>query len=393
MPHDPSRIVYLLQRYTSRTCSREELEELFRYIERADADDDAALHQLMEASWQEVYLQGGRQVPEIDYEDVYERIVRPASPKRSRMFTLRRIAAAAAVLLLAGAAFWLWRPGNRQSATSPVASHVPRTGDITPGLHKAVLTLADGSSITLDSTGNQVIQQGATAVRQQNGQLLYASQGSDESVRYNKLSTPRGGQFSIVLPDGTKVWLNSASALRYPTAFTGGQRVVELQGQAYFEVAQNAAQPFKVMVGAMEVQVLGTRFDVMAYPDEATVNTTLLSGSVQVKEGAALQLLRPGQQAVLRHSDHVITVRTADVRKAVAWKEGLFVFNNMTLPAILREVARWYDVEIVYTVQPSQELYGGGISRRLPLSGILDLLEGNGHNHFRIEGRKVVVLP
>ncbi|GAA0525679.1 FecR family protein [Chitinophaga japonensis] len=392
MPHDPSRIAYLLQRYTSRTCSREELEELFRYIERADAGDDAVLQQLMEDAWQGAHLQEGRPVPEIDYEDVYERIVRPAHPQRSRLFTLRRVAAAA-VLLLAGAAFWLWRSGDRQKVSVPVAGHVPHTGDVTPGLHKAILTLADGSSVTLDSAGNQVIQQGPTAIRQQNGQLLYASQGGDESVRYNKLSTPRGGQFSIVLPDGTKVWLNSASALRYPTAFTGNQRIVELQGQAYFEVAQNAAQPFKVMVGEMEVQVLGTDFDVMAYPDEATVNTTLLSGSVQVKEGEALQLLRPGQQAVLRNSDHAITVRTADIKKVVAWKDGLFVFNNMTLPAILREVARWYDVEIVYTVQPSQELYGGGISRRLPLSGILNLLEGNGHNHFRIEGRKVIVLP
>jgi ferric-dicitrate binding protein FerR (iron transport regulator) len=245
----------------------------------------------------------------------------------------------------------------------------------------------------LDSTGNQVIRQGQTAIRQQNGQLLYASQGSDAGIRYNKLSTPRGGQFRIVLPDGTKVWLNSASSLRYPTAFAGKQRIVELEGQAYFEVAKNAAQPFKVMVQEMEVQVLGTDFDVMAYPDETTVNTTLLAGSVQVKEGPALQLLQPGQQAVLNNQDHAITVKEADLKKVMAWRNGLFVFNHMALPAILREVARWYDVEIVYAAPPSPELYGGGISRRLHLSAVLGLLEGNGYNHFRIEGRKVIVLP
>ena len=143
----------------------------------------------------------------------------------------------------------------------------------------------------------------------------------------------------------------------------------------------------------MEVQVLGTDFDIMAYPDESTINTTLLAGSVQVKEGPALQLLQPGQQAVLDNERHAITVKNADLKKVTAWKNGLFVFNNMALPAILREMARWYDVEIVYAAKPSEELYGGGIGRNLNLSGVLDLLEGSGYNHFRIEGRKVIVLP
>ena len=379
MADHPSRIQYLLNRYVNRSCTREELEELFTYIGKENNEE---IQRFMDAAYE-----ANHTVPELDFDDIYAEILAPAPVVRARIFTFGRVAAAAIVLLLAGSAYWLM---NKQPEKTIVAVEQVTHTDIAPGMNKAVLTLGDGSTVTLDSAGNQVIKQG---IRKQNGQLLYTSPGDGSIVHYNKLSTPRGGQFKIVLPDGTKVWLNSASTLRYPTAFTGTQRTVELEGQGYFEVAKNAAQPFKVMVGDMEVQVLGTDFDVMAYPDESTVNTTLLKGSVQVKEGAALQLLQPGQQAVLDHQRHAMTVKTADLKKVTAWKNGLFVFNNMALPAILREVARWYDVEIVYAAKPSEELYGGGIGRNLNLSGVLDLLEASGYNHFRIEGRKVIVLP
>ncbi|SEV96583.1 FecR family protein [Chitinophaga sp. YR573] len=381
MPDYPSRIQDLLDRYVNKSCTREELEELFSYI--GDERNREVLQYFME----ELY-QADHTAPDLDFNEIYAQILAPAPAARAGIFSLRRMAAAAIVLLLAGSAyFFLQRKAPEKGIVA-----VQET-DIAPGVNKAVLTLSDGSTVTLDSAGNQVISQGHTTIRKQNGQLLYAAQGDGAGVHYNKLTTPRGGQFKLVLPDGTKVWLNSASTLRYPTTFTGEQRIVELEGQGYFEVAKNALQPFRVMVGNMEVQVLGTDFDVMAYPDETTVNTTLLAGSVRVKEGSALQLLQPGQQAVLDNQRHGITVRTADLKKVTAWKNGLFVFNNMALPAILREVARWYDVDIVYAAKPSEELYGGGIGRNLNLSGVLDLLEGNGYNHFRIEGRKVIVLP
>ncbi|SFD09241.1 FecR family protein [Chitinophaga sp. CF118] len=378
---DPSRIQYLLEGYLNKSCSREELEELFSYIGGENSEE------VLKRFMGDVYG-ADTTVPELDFEDIYEKILAPAPVVRARIFSFTRIAAAAVVLLLAGSAYWLL---NRKTPEKMLVK-VQET-DIAPGINKAVLTLADGSTVTLDSTGNQVIRQGQVAIRKQNGQLLYAAHGDGTGVHYNKLTTPRGGQFKLVLPDGTKVWLNSASTLRYPTAFTGEKRIVELEGQGYFEVAKNAAQPFRVMVSNMEVQVLGTDFDVMAYPDETTVNTTLLTGSVQVKEGPALQLLKPGQQAVLDNQNHAISVKDADLKKVTAWKNGLFVFNNMALPAILREVARWYDVDIVYAAKPSEELYGGGIGRNLNLSGVLSLLEGSGYNHFRIEGRKVIVLP
>jgi ferric-dicitrate binding protein FerR (iron transport regulator) len=383
MPDHQTRIAYLLERYVNKSCSREELDELFAAIGKGD--DPEALGRFLEESWHT-----DLPAPDIDYEQVYQQI-RPVSQPRRTVIILKRLAAAAAILLLAGAVYWF--TARRQALRQPELAEQAGMAGIVPGSKKAVLTLADGSVVTLDSTGKQVIRQGKIAIQQQNGQLSYANQPADGSVHYNKLTTPRGGQFRVVLPDGTKVWLNSASMLRYPTAFTDGERVVELDGQGYFEVAANSRQPFKVKVQNMEVQVLGTDFDIMAYRDEATINTTLLTGSIQVKEGGNEQLLHPGQQAVINNEDHQLTVRTADIRKVIAWKNGLFVFNNMALPAILREVARWYDVDIVYTTSPGTELYGGGIGRDLQLADILALLEGNGYNHFKVEGRKVIVLP
>jgi ferric-dicitrate binding protein FerR (iron transport regulator) len=385
MPQDPSRITYLLQRYTSKTCTRQELEELFAYI--AETPDDPALQDFMEQSYRQIAVNS--QLPDVDLDSVYHNIISPAPVKR--LFPFRYAAAAALLLAVSTLAYFWLRPGRSVQTNTPLAQHTHSS--ITPGSNKAMLTLANGATITLDSSGQQVISTGNTSVTRQNGQLVYGPQETAGHVSYHTLSTPRGGQFRITLPDGTRVWLNSASSLRYPTAFSGKERRVELQGQGYFEVAPNAAQPFKVNVNAMEVQVLGTAFDIMAYGDEASVNTTLVNGSVQVKEGNTARLLQPGQQAMLNQESHALTVHEADVQKIIAWKNGLFVFNNMTLTAILREVARWYDVEIVYTVKPSAELYGGGISRSLQLSGVLGLLEANGSNHFRVEGRKVIVLP
>ncbi len=383
MPDHQQRIAYLLARYVNKSCSREELDELFAAIGKGE--DPEMLDRLLEEVWQADHT-----APDIDYEQAYQQI-RPVPPPRRAVITLKRVAVAAAFVLLVGVTYWM--AVRRQTAKQPELAQQALPAIIAPGGNKAVLTLADGSVVTLDSAGKQVIRQGGVAIQQQNGQLSYASQPTDGSVHFNKLTTPRGGQFKIVLPDGTRVWLNSASMLRYPTAFTGTERSVELDGQGYFEVAANAQQPFKVKVHDMEVQVLGTDFDIMAYRDETTINTTLLTGSIQVKEGNAKQLLRPGQQAVMNNLDHQLTVRTANIREVTAWKNGLFVFNDMALPAILREVARWYDVEIVYKTSPGAELYGGGIGRNLQLADILALLEGNGYNHFRIEGRKVIVLP
>jgi len=315
-----------------------------------------------------------------------------SSHKRRKIYV-----AAASVLLLFGAISFYWYSSRKATLQYPksLAENAYFKNDIAPGVNRAILTLSNGKKITLDDSTSGMLadEGGAQIVKSGKGGVMYEEGKGAVTVVNNTVSTPRGSQYRLTLPDGTKVWLNSASMLRYPTAFTGNERMVELEGQGYFEVAANARQPFKVKVQNMEVQVLGTDFDIMAYRDEATINTTLLTGSIQVKEGSHEQLLRPGQQAVINNEDHQLTVRTADIRKVTAWKNGLFVFNNMALPAILREMARWYDVDIVYTTSPGTELYGGGIGRNLQLADILALLEGNGYNHFKVEGRKVIVLP
>ncbi len=387
MPEHQSRIEYLLDRYVNRSCTREELEELFIYI-KDEAHANTLNHLLSN------YSATANTAPDIDYENIYSQLI----PPRSRIITFRRLAAAALIFLLAGSAFWYLGHSGKQTPVASNTEALTPANPINPGSNKATLTLADGTVVPLDSAGSQTIHQGNQSIKQQNGQLLYTAEANGSTIHYNKLSTPRGGQFQIVLPDGTKVWLNSATTLRYPTAFTGTNRIVELEGQGYFEVAPDATHPFLVKVpsthrDSMEVQVLGTGFDVMAYADEATVNTTLISGSVRVKGGNTLQTLQPGQQAVMDNDNHAITVRPADIKKVTAWKNGVFVFNNTALPAILREVARWYDVDIVYNASPSTELYGGGISRNLQLSSVLRLLEASGYNHLKLEGRKVIVLP
>lgn len=296
-------------------------------------------------------------------------------------------AAAAIVLLAAGA--WLLQQKNVTQVPPPQATASP-----VPGGNKATLMLADGTVVPLDSSGRQQIIQGAAAILQQNGSLQYTAQGRSGEGGFNTLRTPRGGQFQVTLHDGTRVWLNSASSLRYPTVFKGKERVVELSGQGYFEIAPNAAHPFTVKInGATEVQVLGTRFDVMAYPDEHDIRTTLLQGAVRVRHREAAATLRPGQQAIAAPAGEQIAVRETDVNKVIDWKNGLFLFNNTGLPAILREVSRWYDVEIVYKAAPNKNLYGGGLSRKMALADVLLFLEEGGANHFKIEGKKVIVLP
>jgi ferric-dicitrate binding protein FerR (iron transport regulator) len=256
--------------------------------------------------------------------------------------------------------------------------------DIQAGTNKASLTLADGSTIALDSIGT--LQQGATTIHRKPGILQYAAQGKQETVSFNTLSTPRGGQYQVILPDGSKAWLNAASKLKYPTAFIGKERIVELEGQAYFEIAKNAHQPFKVHVNGSDIQVLGTSFDVMAYPDEKTINTTLLEGAVKVAE----KLLQPGQQAVTAGSS--ISIREVNTDDVIAWKNGYFSFRDADLPTVMRQLSRWYDVTISYQGAIPQGTFSGEIGRTLSLEQALQILEQT-RVHFKIEGRQIVILP
>ncbi|NHA03542.1 FecR family protein [Mucilaginibacter sp. HC2] len=305
---------------------------------------------------------------------------------------------AAAVILLIALGVTLTRY-RHTSGEQKIA--IKSQKDLLPGSNKAILTLADGSKIVLDDTkrGKIASQQNIVITKDESGELVYqvaeATQHEDqplfEKVVMNMLATPRGGQYEIVLPDGTKVWLNSASSLKYPTAFAGNERRVELTGEAYFEVSKDPNKPFYVKTTTQTVTVLGTHFNINSYADEATTKTTLLEGSVKVisnTSGASVKL-KPGEQAV--NTINTIDVKeNADIDEAVAWKNGKFLFRNTDLHTIMRQLSRWYDVDVEYQGNVVQKHYRGRISRNVPVSEIFQILKTSGIN-FTIDGRKIIV--
>jgi len=248
----------------------------------------------------------------------------------------------------------------------------------------------------LDSLGNGVVTtQNGTKVLLQNGQLVYKTDNSVKTaIGYNTMTTPKGRQFQLVLPDGSKVWLNAASSIRYPTVFTGNERKVEVTGEAYFEVVKNSTSPFRVKINdEAEVEVLGTHFNVNSYMNEESINTTLLEGSVSVKNSSGKLILQPGQQARVAGNEKIKLFAEVDVEKVMAWKNGVFNFQDATLEEVMRQLERWYDIDVVYEKNiPRLEFYGK-MGRDLSLAAVLRGLEKS-NVHFRIEdGRKLVVLP
>jgi len=314
-------------------------------------------------------------------------------PVKSKGGVWRYVAAASVIIAISTAGYFFLN--SKQQTNIPVAAAKEMKHDALPGGNKATLTLADGSVIVLDSSANgDLAQQGNTKViKLDSGMLAYnAGSVNISEVLYNTISTPRGGQYQVVLPDGTKVWLNAASSLRFPTAFTGNERDVTLTGEGYFEVVHNPAKPFHVITGSTEVEVLGTHFNIMAYPDEAVIKTTLLEGSVKVTSPTKTAMLKPGQQANINKSGAIRLIPNADTEEAVGWKDGLFKLHETDIPEIMRQVARWYDVEIVYEGAVPGGSISGDISRNMNLSKVLKVLELSGV-HCRIEDKKMYVAP
>lgn len=311
----------------------------------------------------------------------------------------RFLAAAAVLILLIGTAVvFTMTKGKPDNSPLPVAQRYKN--DVPPGGDRAMLTLADGSQIVLDSVGKgELARQGTTRViKLDNGQLAYhvPSSSSAPSVSYNTISTPRGGQYQVLLPDGSKVWLNAASSLRFPTSFTGKERRVELSGEAYFQVTKNSVAPFKVVVVSpkpMQIEVLGTEFDVEAYSDEDGRKATLIDGAVRVSAGEQETILKPGQQAkVMNSTSSLNVIPDANTEEAVAWKNGLFQFQDASIQSIMRQVGRWYDVDIVYKGKVEQQFIGK-IPRQAQVSTVLKILESTGWVHFMIDGKTITVAP
>jgi transmembrane sensor len=319
-----------------------------------------------------------------------------------RISFARRWGWAAAILVLLSAGIYLWRSSSSSATGESGLSQGKQ--DVAPGRDGAILTLADGTKIVLDSLGNGAIadQNGAKVVLN-NGQLMYnAVAGADGQQQWNTMHTPKGRQFNVVLPDGTRVWLNAASSITFPTVFTGKERRVELNGEAYFEVTKDKTRPFFVKIkDQAEVQVLGTHFNVNGYDDEPQVNTTLLEGSVRVltnrqeKTGQAENsvVLKPGQQAKIAQGKvATATLKEEDIDKVMAWRYGAFNFENASLQEVMRQLARWYDIEVVYEKGVPDIHFVGEMSRDISLAGVLKALEASSV-HFRIEDNRLIVQP
>jgi ferric-dicitrate binding protein FerR (iron transport regulator) len=300
---------------------------------------------------------------------------------------------AAAVILILGTVVFLWLNKNNKPSTVAKTQSIPEENDVAPGRDGAVLTLANGTKVVLDSIGNGVIaQQNGAQVVMQNGQLAYDVTGkSSGAVVYNTMSTPKGRQFHVQLPDGTHAWLNAASSIRYPTVFAGNERKVYITGEIYFEVAKNRKMPFRVHVNdEVGIRVLGTHFNVKAYVDELSIKTTLLEGSVQVNAHNQIQTLQPGQQAQISADEKIKVMNDADMNQVMAWKNGLFNFNGYDIKLVMREIARWYDLEIVYEAEPKQREIGGKVQRSLTLNQVMAILKDL-DIHYRLEGRTLIV--
>jgi transmembrane sensor len=336
--------------------------------------------------------------------------VYPLEKENAKIFSVRNThflykcsLVAASVILFLSIGIYYWTANKKTKQPSNLVSTAK---DIAPGKNGAILMLANGSRIVLDSLGNGVVaNQNGVQLKLNNHQLAYDPTGKTVSaIVYNVISTPKGRQFSIVLPDGTKVWLNSASSLRFPTEFDGAERKVELKGEAYFEVAKNAKMPFKLNVNnTAEIEVLGTHFNVNAYENEKKLITTLLEGSVhmyQIAKGVDLPLskrgviLKPGQQAFVTDSQQVqseiTVVSDADIDKAMAWKNGLFNFEGATIEDVMKQLERWYDVTVKYEgAIPERELQGK-LPRNLKLSQVLKILDEMDIK-VKLEGRVLIV--
>jgi ferric-dicitrate binding protein FerR (iron transport regulator) len=387
------RIAYLVLGFIRKTLTEAEHDELDAWVEASDHN-----MLLFEELTDEKNIESNiAWMQSIQTEEALEKTkkqIQFTSSPRSRKRKLWSFIAAAAVVI-AVVAMYLVRPktNNRSTESNPVAIN-----DVLPGGNKATLTLSDGSVIDLGKKSTGIIQnETATKIEKTaDGLLMYEKLNDAKEIKTNTLSIPRGGQYALTLSDGTKVWLNALSSLKFPEQFPGSERIVELSGEAFFEVSKDKQHPFIVkMPGGEQVKVLGTQFNVLSYGDEETKRITLIEGSVNVTlrqtQGENSLTLKPGQQASIKNGNMVLE-KNADTEAATGWKNGAFVFRDADIYSIMRQAERWYDVNVIYRTT-SSEHFNFSISRNEPISKILHLMELTGKIHFKIENKTVYVLP
>ena len=387
----PQAIADLFDKYLNNNCSPREVSELMRYFHTIEAKQ---LDQLILAELE----QDNVEAREGEYKEILDRVfvkidqeIVVAGPAKAKKLWPRFAAAASIILGLGFGGYFLLH----KKAQQPIAQNVQFKKDLSPGGTKAYLTLANGHRIALSDTtnGKIAIQSGVVITKTGDGQLVYqaapaVNPGINTEPAYNMIETPKGGQYRVVLPDGTQVWLNAASSLKYPARFAGNERKVELTGEGYFEVVHNSRQPFKVTTNGLVVEDLGTHFNINCYTDEPAALTTLLEGAVKVNGKTTLH---PGEQAQLMVSG-TLAVRTVDTDEAVAWKNGVFMFSNESLGSIMRKIGRWYNTDITFSnEQLKQVTFSGTISRLDNVSKVLRRLALTNEATFSIENNRIII--
>lgn len=383
------RVAYLVAAFIRNTLTDDERNELDEWV--TDSDENMRLFSELtdEKNIKASLEKMDNIVKDKAWKDLLERSKQAdgeALPSPTRWIYV----VAASVALLIGA-FFIYRYAT--STKTPIAN--TKQTDLQPGGNKAVLTLSNGRQIILDSAKNgNLIWEGNVEVTKQDGQIVYThdQQQTTNTTLYNTISTPNGGQYKIVLPDGSIVWLNAASSMTYPTTFTGNERKVDITGEAYFEIAKDARKKFIVSCKGLQTEVLGTHFNINTYDDEVTTKVTLLEGSVKVLSGQSSVIIKPGQQAQTAENGLLKIIPDPDTEEVTSWKEGVFHFKDATIEEIMRQVARWYDVKIVYEGKVNDH-FNATIARNVAVSRLFTLLEKTGQVHFMITGKNIIVKP
>lgn len=394
--NDDERLRYLFARYFSGDSTPDENNELSELVNKASVQD---LSQLLTSAWENSKT-ANEIISKDEEEAILQRIltgpVEPALvvdlPTQRRKGWLKYVVAAAVLLLFLGATFYLSLRNPDKPESIVVEKQV---NDLAPGQNGAILTLSNGQKIVLDSARNGLLAtQGSSNVLHENGEIRYQPNDKiSEAGLLNTVTTPKGRQFQLVMSDGSRVWLNAASSITYPAAFDADGRNVSITGEVYFEIAHDENKPFRVRIqGKEEVEVLGTHFNINAYADEPSVNTTLLEGSIRIKSSdGQSRTLKPGQQAQLNQNLEIVD--GVNIDEVMAWKNGYFSFDGATTEAIMRQVKRWYDAEVVYEGNVKDERYAGSVPRSENASKLLEVLELTKTVKFTIEGRKIIVTP
>lgn len=380
----------LFKKYMNGLLSPDEQEELAGLIKHLS---DEQLSDYLKRYWDTNQL-NDQILSEQTVEAIYQRIVRREAPVKKVIPLVRRrwlqIAASLIFIFLTGTMVYLYRSTEPESSPEFGALHKK---DLEPGGNRAILKLADGTEVDLDKSANGVIasQANVSVVKLDNGQLQYQpSDQKSDVVQYNTVETPRGGQYRLILPDSSVVLLNSESSICFPVAFNSHERKVEVSGEVYFEVSEDKARPFIVYHGGMRVQVYGTHFIVLAYPDEALAKTTLLEGSVKVSHGADNMMLKSGQQAVLDARGNLKMNPEVSITKESAWVNGIFLFDHSGIQEIMTQISRWYNVDVEYRGTVTKRTFSGIVNRNSKVSQVLQIMERAGIR-FEIEGDKIIV--